>query len=336
MRSLAVLFFFSAVLCHAQISPFNGIPIGPAPDGNYRLVISGHFHGASHDRSGYPAATLLANIDTINGLNAQILLSTGDLFLDPETDHQRYERSFFSKLNVPLFNAPGNHDKGEYYDREFGGSDQVITIGKDRIVLFDTERNNGSLDDAQIGLLQELLEGDAPRRVFIVSHRPIWSEKDERYGPLFEGNTRAILGTNYSKEIGPLIERIAERSEVFWTSGSMAGEARSSIFFQPHAPNITFIQSAIRNELRDALLIADVKPDTINWSALSLTGQQLLRPQEYDAQWWWSQKGKREGFNWRLVPYLIRSTITHRAFWWGLAAGILLLSIARLALRRGV
>ena len=86
----------------------------------------------------------------------------------------------------------------------------------------------------------------------------------------------------------------------------------------------------------DVVPVADVQADTIIWSAVSLTGQQLLQPQQYNADWWWAQKGGQDGFNWKLLPYLARSTVTHRAFWWGLAAGILLLSIVRRLLRRGV
>ena len=336
MRSLAgLVLFVLAGLCGAQISPFNGLSIAPANGGKYRLIISGHFHGASHDRSGYPAATLLANIDTINALKADVVLSTGDLFLDPKADHERYARSFFSKLKVPLFNAPGNHDHGEFYRSNYGHSADMITIANDRIIMLDTEKDDGSLGDDQLAMFQQLLEGQPPQHIFIISHRPLWADGDDRYGPLFEGNTRALLGTNYERKVQPLIAKLAERSAIYWISGSMAGEARSSIFFQPHAPNITFIQSAIRNELRDALLIADVGTDTIIWSALSLTGQEVLSPQQYDADRWWSEKGKKQGFNWRLLPYLARSTVAHRAFWWGLAAGIFLLWIVRRSLRRG-
>ncbi|MBL0043492.1 MAG: metallophosphoesterase [Flavobacteriales bacterium] len=107
----------------AQRSPFNGLEVLPADStGHYRILIGGHFHGESTNRSGYPAATLLANLDTINKLGANLFLSTGDLFMDPVKDMPRYQRALFSKLKMPLFNAPGNHDlevsnSGAYSDR---------------------------------------------------------------------------------------------------------------------------------------------------------------------------------------------------------------------------
>lgn len=336
MRSAA--FFSIAFLstAAAQVSQFNGKEIpASARDGEYRMILSGHFHGSSNNRSGYPAATLLANIDRINSSGADLLLSTGDLFLDPQADQARYERSLFSKLGIPLFNVPGNHDRNDHYERAFGPSHGLIELGRDRIILLDTEENDGSLPPDQLKLLQDQVHSP-PHRIFIISHRPLWAEVDEDYGPLFEGNTRSLLGTNYRKDVEPLLKELAQRSQVYWISGSMAGGARSSIFFQQHAPNLTFIQTAIRNEQRDALLIADVKPDTIIWSTMSLTGAEVLPPQEYNAQWWWGQRGRSDRFNWRLLPYLIRSTVTHRAFWYGAAAGILLVLIFLRTFRRGL
>ena len=329
----SLLFSIAAPVLFAQVSPFNDIPFEPRESGVHRIIISGHLHGASNDRSGFPAGTLLANIDRINALDADLFLSTGDLFLDAGADHDRYAWSFFSKLEVPLFNAPGNHDKGAFYDRNFGPSHRMIALGDDRIVLLDTEVADGTLGSDQLAMLEQLLD-PAPPRIFIISHRPLWAENDDRYGPLFEGNTRSFIGNNYKKDVEPLLQRLAERSEIFWASGSMAGNAPSSIFFQPHAPNITFIQSAIRNEKRDAILIADVSPTAIKWSAISLTGQQLEAPEKYDAEFWGVKRAKKEPFNWRLLPYLIKITVSDRAFWYGFGVAVLLLIGLRAALRR--
>ncbi len=332
---LLAAFFMNILSATGQISPFNGreVPSIDADQG-YRIILSGHIHGASNDRSGFPASTMLANLEMINGLGADVFLSTGDLFLDPTKEHKQYERSFFSRLEVPLFNAPGNHDASGYYGEQFGVTDQSFPLGRDQVVLLDTERNDGSLDKVQLALLEELVD-KAPQRIFIITHRPIWADEDPRYGPLFEGNTRAMFGTNYAKSVFPVLERLAVRSQIFWVSGSMAG-AGASIFFQKHAHNITFIQSAIRNMPRDAFLLADVGPDGIAWRTISLTDEPVLAPEAYDADLWWSQRGEKEAFNWRLLPYMVQMTVFSPAFWYGaLMAGLLLVGVRRV-LRRGL
>lgn len=328
----------------AQRSPFNNLEVLPADSNDhYRILIGGHFHGASSNRSGYPAATLLANLDTINTLGANLFVSTGDLFMDAERDRPRYERAFFSKLKVPFFNAAGNHDPKDVDSNGVLGEIELGRSMDDRteVILLDLESSDGSVSRTDLDRIEafdpaseRLTHAKVPRRLFVISHRPIWAEDDPQYSDLFKDNTRSLTGTNFNKEVYPILQEIAKHAHVYWISGSLGGDAPSSIFFQEHAPNITYIQCAIRDEPRDALLIADVYSDSVHWSALSLTGQRLLAPQTYDAAWWRAQRGEGEGFNWRLLPYLIKLTVTNRAFWWGVAAALLLVWLVRRLLRR--
>lgn len=320
MRLVAWIALLFALPLSAQRSPFNGLEVLPADStGHYRILIGGHFHGESTNRSGYPAATLLANLDTINTLGANLFLSTGDLFMDPVKDAGRYRRSLFRKLKAPLFNAPGNHDIG-WPDGVGVVGTRTMALGRCSIVMLNSELKAGTVSGADLDVFRKL-DVDSCRALFIFSHRPIWSEDDGQYSSLFEGNTRSLTGTNFKKEVYPLVEKIAQHAHVYWISGSMGGFAPSSIFFQEHAHNITYIQCAIRNEPRDALLIADVYPDTVKWSSFSLTGQKLMAPEKYDAAWWRAHlKSDRPGFNWRLLPYLVKTSVLRKEFWWG--AGI--------------
>ena len=326
----------------AQRSPFNGLEVLPADStGHYRILIGGHFHGESTNRSGYPASTLLANLDTINALGAHLFLSTGDLYMDAEKDSARYARALFNKLKVPFFNAPGNHDRTASYsmpsdavimDLVFETIEPSVNHGDwelvhhvlTRVHVIDTELDDGSLSAIELAELEKLAAIEWNRPLFIISHRPIWAEDDPQYSDLFKDNTRSLTGTNFQSEVYPILQQIAEHAQVYWISGSLGGQAPSSIFFQKHAPNITYIQCAIRDEPRDALLIADVHPDTVKWSALSLTGQHHDAPETYDAAWWRARAGREESFNWRLLPYLIKKTVTRSEFWWGAASALLL------------
>lgn len=346
MRWLTLTWLLALIgTAHGQRSPFNGLEVLPADStGHYRIIIGGHFHGESTNRSGYPASTLLANLDTINGLGANLFLSTGDLYMDALSDSARYAKALFSKLKVPFFNAPGNHDG------RFEGDEEVVGIGplrqyRDDLLILNTEMDEGSVSMNAREELASLLNREDlywPRRVFILSHRPIWAEDDPQYTDLFKDNTRSLTGTNFQKEVYPILQEIAKHAQVYWISGSLGGDAPSSIFFQQHAPNnlsrnggITYIQCAIRDLPRDALLIADVYPDSVAWSALSLTGQRLESPETYDAAWWREHMGKPQPFNWRLLPYLIRKTVTRPEFWWGAALSLVLVLLVRRLLRRG-
>ena len=320
----------------AQTSPFNGKALGPVgPDGAFRVLFSGHFHGSSGNRTGAPAATLQANIDVLNASGAHALLSTGDLFMDPAVDTVLYRRALFDRLTLPLFNAVGNHDlSGDTYQQAFGNTFLAFDLGDASFVVLDTERDNGSIRGEQLEALRALAQRTDRKQVFLVSHRPVWADADPTYGPLFAGNTRSVLGTNYVKEVWPVVQAIAAHTPVYWISGSMAGGAPASVFFQPHAPNITFIQSAIRDTPRDAMLVADVAADGVKWHLLPLTTQPVLAAEALDAAYWARNKGKKEAFNWRLLPYLVKSTVLHRNFWWGVLAAFLVGGLLRMILRR--
>lgn len=320
----------------AQQSPFTGrAPIPADSTGSYRLLFGGHFHGASTSRSGFPASTLLAGIDTINALRANALLSTGDLFLDADADGERYQGSLFSKLQVALYNAPGNHDvEGRSYVPSYGPTYGRLDFGDDRVVWLDTERDNGNILNDQLEHLRTSLDDFQGSNIFIVSHRPLWAEGASPYSPLFPDNTRSLLKTNYDPEVYPLLERVAGRANVFWISGSMAGRAPASIFFQEHAPNITYIQTAIRDVPRDALLVADVRDGVVQWHGVSLTGERLKPVQEYDAEWWERSLPKGEPFNPRLIPMYVRQTLTSADFWYGMISGLVVLFLLRRLLRR--
>ena len=350
--SQLLLALLSSAGLSAQRSPFNNLEVLPADStGHYRILIGGHFHGESTNRSGYPAATLLANLDTINRLGANLFLSTGDLFMDPVGDMPRYQRSLFSELKMPFFNAPGNHDgrirrksdlslpavpvmqPGDLFYGGIGCELFPIPESTQQVIFLDTEENDGSITAEQLNALEEVGRS-VDDVVFIISHRPIWSEDDPQYSPLFEGNTRSLTGTNFQKDVYPLLEKIAEHAHVYWISGSLGGSAPSSIFFQEHAKNITYIQCAIRDEPRDALLIADVHPDTVKWSSFSLTGQKLLAPEAYNAAWWREHIADRPPFNWRMLPYLVKTTVLRKEFWWGVLGGVLVLMLIRRFYRR--
>lgn len=334
-QALLILAIFSEVLAPAQVSPYSGRTVVP-PDsaGRYRLVIGGHFHGASTNASGFPAATVLANIDAINATQANVLLSTGDLFLQPDKDSARYTSALFQRLQLPLFNAPGNHDlEGRAFRTPMP---QRIDMGKDRIILLDTERDNSDIKDDQLAMLEDLAAEVAtvkPDRVFIVSHRPVWAEDEPRYSALFSGNTRSLTGNNYKRDVWPLIKRMAASTEVYWISGSMAGRAPASLFFQEHDTHITYIQCAVRDQLRDALLIADVDASGIRWKLWSLTGEETFPVRTYDAAWWEARQSKVEPFNWRRVPFLVKKNLTSPVFWYG-ASTALLLALAISFVRR--
>lgn len=335
--SVICCFFFS-LPAQDYRSPFNGMEVSISDTTeHYSFLVGGHFYGGSGSGgSGLPASTVLAGLSTMNSTKAAFLVSTGDMFIDAEADRARYQEAFFDVLDMPLINAVGNHDvDNQLYEKIYGKTYFALDLGPDRLVVLDTERDDSDIVNEQLAMLKELISLSARgiiRNVFIVSHRPVWSEDNPRYEGLFRNNTRSLTGCNFQRDVMPMLETIARTTPVYWFSGSMGGTAPSSIFMDSPQPGITFLQSAIRDRKRDALILVTVNKDGVDMQPIGLSGQDLPPIRELGIDYWRKYQRKAKGFNWRLIPYYVKTYSTHPAFWWGVGIA-LLLSIGYRSLR---
>lgn len=304
------------------ISPFNKLEITNSTT-DYSFIVSGHFHGSSTNISTFPASTLLANIDTLNSLKPYFLMSLGDLFLDVNDEYiLHYQHSLFNKLQMPLLNAVGNHDlsNGNRYEKVYGKSFYTYIVGTQLFIVLNTEVDDGSIKGQQFNMFKTALADinkNVIKQVFIFSHRPIWSEEDDAYNNLFKGNTKSRLGSpNYKREIFPLLQQV--KVPVYWISGSMGAGARASFFYdKDEKTGITFIQTAIRDTPRDAMLLINISKGEVTFKGISLTGEQLNPVESYNIDYWENNSRAEQSFNLRLLPYLIWLVITHHYFWIG-------------------
>ncbi|MBL7890334.1 MAG: metallophosphoesterase [Bacteroidia bacterium] len=323
----------------AQISPFNGIAINDSLK-DYSFVVSGHFHGQSNNGSTFPAATVLSSIDSLNDIQPAFMMSLGDLFMDVDDvylDH--YRTSFFRKLKFPLFNVVGNHDisNGNRYEKEFGKSFSSFIVGSELFILLNTEINDGSIEGEQFNMLNTALSSVKEKNIkniFVFSHRPVWAERIEKYNKLFLENTRTALGkNNFLEKIVPLLQAHKDIN-IFWLSGSMGGGPASFFYDQNKELGITFIQTAIRDTPRDAMLRVNVKNGEVNFEGISLTNQKLEKIDYYGVDLWLKEAKPETTFSYRLIPLYLKNMLLHRYFWYGLITCLGMLLGVRFLLKK--
>lgn len=312
------------------VSPFNSKPIVIDDSLRYEFIVTGHLHGASTSRSGFPAASLLANLDTLNSVSPAFMISLGDLFLEVNEENiANYRKSFFSRINYPLFNAVGNHDAGKLYESRFGSTWSGFSIGSEMFIILDTEKDDGSITGEQYAFMEKQLKaaGNDPRvkNVFVFSHRPVWAEGSPRFKDIFSDNTRSAYSNNFQSEIKPLLIGIARVKSVYWMSGSMGSAPASFFYAKEDGFNLTFIQTAIRDLPRDAVLKVSVDNGTVKLFGVSFNGRSLKPVHEYNIDFWKTNTPAEEKFNYRLLPLMIKQTLTHRYFWFGTGFGIMLM-----------
>ncbi len=333
VNNFFIIIFILLVLINtseSQVSsPFNKLILQDTPS-VYSFIISGHFHGASTNASTFPSSTIQASIDTLNSLNPLFLMSLGDMFIDVnETYIHHYQKSLFDKLKMPLFNAVGNHDvsNGNMYEKLFGKSYFSFRNGTEVFIILDTEKDDGSVMADQLAFLTDALKLSFSKNIFIFSHRPVWAENSERYKKLFNGNTRTMFGSNnYENVVRPLLMKYSKEKNIYWVSGSLGGGPASFFYDKEIATNITFMQTAIRDQQRDAVLRVNVADGIVNFNGISLTGEQLEPIENYNVDFWNNTIPVEQKFNFRLLPYLTKQLIFHHYFWVGFISSVILIA----------
>lgn len=302
----------------AQVkSPFNDLTVQTDSSGSYSFFVSGHFYGGGSNSTGYPANTLLANLDMINGSDASMLICLGDLFLDISHDIPFYEQSLFEKLEKPLYNAVGNHDiTDQIYQENFGATHYAFEIEGDLHVILDTELDDGDIRGEQLDFLKNI-QAKQGQNIFIYAHRTIWKDTYPEMDGILNDNTQSLTSNNFEDEVLPVLKSLSEKANIYWFAGSIGGAAPASFLYHKDEENgVTYIATAIRALPRDAMLEINVKNGSVEFETISLTGQDLKPLQEYNVDFWQTTSGEPP-FNWKLVPYYFQLMLTHRYFWYG-------------------
>lgn len=324
MKQLLCLFqLFLISGLHGQELTVNKAPLDfvKANSDEYSFIISGHFYGDGFNETHYPANTILGNISLLN--NSDFTVCLGDLYKDVKNDHEIYKTGFYKYLTKPLYNAVGNHDvSGSFYEdiiapRFYSFS----TKGISHIVL-DTERDDSSIKDDQLDSLGAWVQrfcASSDKYLNIYSHRPIWAEEDSMLSKVFAHNTKSVFGTNFKKDVVPILSSVPASKTVYWFSGSMGPQPYS--FFYHKTRNIIYAVTAIRGAKKDALLKANYRNGELTFETKSLTGQELLSFEEYSVDKFITYEEPVQ-INYRLIPLWIKNTLIHRYFWYGVLCAL--------------
>ena len=106
------------------VSPFNKVPINKLQSSNeeYSFYLAGHTYGNPAGGSPLPASSFLTNLGKINSDNqAKMMVLLGDIQgYSHLYAYQIFQKVVSTKLNMPIFNARGNHDGSNHYTQKYG------------------------------------------------------------------------------------------------------------------------------------------------------------------------------------------------------------------------
>ena len=244
-----------------------------------------------------PAASLLANVDSLRALDADFVITLGDVYWRLEDRWvTAFDTMIMDHLAVPFVNAVGNHDITRYtgndkvvldaedYRNRFGATYFAFRAAADLHIVVDTVTDGRSIKGTQKTFLEQQVaraeKDPGIRNVLFWSHHLLWTQIDPEYRWL-KGNPG---NWNFKSEIYPLIRNLAKSKKVFWGSGNFGEPPNISLFFDHRQEeNMSVFATGIGDTRHDLILHVTVgKGAGITITPVSLTGAKLPGVETFD------------------------------------------------------
>ncbi len=262
----------------------------------YRFLVGGHLYGAPGIARLHPSVNLRAHLDALKG-SADFFVSLGDFvmtfapaLIDPTLEDLR-------KLEMPVFNAVGNHDytRPELYEFVCAPTYGSFLYGRDLFIILNTEQIPWQIQGEQLAALKGALalgtESETVRNIFIFGHRLLFACADPRYATLFEHHNdkpRYDGSANFETDIRPLLTASARSKAVFWFAGDLGAAWTDTLFYdEDPRSGVTYIATGLGDRPDDCLLrIAVDHAGAVTFQSVSLSTEQIAHPQVYGIPHW--------------------------------------------------
>lgn len=278
----------------------------PTQPGTYSFLVIGHGYG-SPSGSGYPASSLLTNIENLRSVDAAFLLMLGDTIQHPDdSEIALFRSSFARKLAIPIFNAPGNHDVADrsFYAKHFGSTYFKFQYKSELFIILDTELNNGQIEGQQQEFLLQSLRAarGSPdiKNVFVLMHRLLYAIGNEPLSkviPWVNGPaSHPETATTFKENVLPELFQLSETKSVYLMGGDIGckdyvpGKVLDAFPLLYHADpdrDITYLAHGMGENASDVALEVSVLHDgAVRFSVHALADWTPRPLDQYTLQHW--------------------------------------------------
>ncbi|MBT3323023.1 MAG: metallophosphoesterase [Anaerolineae bacterium] len=261
-----------------------------------RLIITGHPYGSpSNQGSITPSSTLVDAVDEINQREPDLFFTLGDLAYAPsEESFDELDERFLSKVDAPIFNAPGNHDfynGREFYEEKFGQSFYYFKYGQIQVIILDTEVGHCAILGRQREMLEQAitsaLDDNKISSVFIFFHKTLFLEKKPEL--ISQVNGPCEYGRNYSELESDLFISAAQEKPLYLIAGDVgaSGGNLSPFYYKYPDINLYTLAVGLGDSPNDVLLQVDILPSSdIELELIAIGGNEFSRIETYTPAYW--------------------------------------------------
>ncbi len=246
-----------------RLEPIVGTTPADVGATSFSFLVGGHLYGHKDVADQGLCPTLGRKLDELAIGGDRFMVSLGDFMFRFSAADLRRAREGFSRLGRPVFNAPGNHDwRPVVYRRTLAADFGCFVQGTSLFVVLNTEIDPWFIQGIQLDMLRRALAAAAGtkevERVFVFSHKLVWTVGDPRYAPvLAHVNARdGFFGvSNFAADVAPILRVLAVSKEVIWFSGDIGMPWSFTLFRDRHpVQGVTYVATGLGNRNEDVLL----------------------------------------------------------------------------------
>ena len=338
--------FSSLLLAEQQVkSSLNNLTLySKGEREKYSFLVAGHIYG-SHNKSIYPAASILANISLLNNAGAGFMVLLGDIVQRISGfEIEALKNSFLMKLNFPVFNAPGNHDmkNRKLYEEYFGKTFFSFQYSTELFIFLDTEISDGKLETGQLEFMIKNIEhckkASRIKNIFVFSHRLLWAIGNEPYNRIIPFVNYPLAHHNKANTISaiilPQLKSLAGKN-VYFVSGDVGCYWSLPLFYQEDTTsNITYVAVGIGDTKKDLICRVTVdKSGKVIFKPISLTGEKLDSIECYGLDYWEKYFRQKQGIK-ILTKIKNKLNTSGVEYFWGILFIFGLSALLRIVLKR--
>lgn len=270
----------------------NQVDLKDRPAGEYAFLATGHIYGRPGEEHSHPASTFVEMVPTINAMDLDIVFLLGDMVPNPSMAYlEKLESSALNRLEMPVFNAVGNHDVRDraFYEQRYGPTYYTFQHGPAAFIILDTEIDPGRITSSQKAFLDSAIEAASSdpqvKFIFVMMHKVLFIPA-ETVTTLFESGVAAAAPNakeNYGDpQFGSILNETlipaARLKPVYLIAGDVgAWGGNFSPYYQKHPDaDLTMLAAGFGDTEQDAALWVRYNSAQVEFAFILPNGESVL------------------------------------------------------------
>ncbi len=261
-----------------------------------RFLVAGHIYGKPGDEEFHPALTLLSNIALLKEIEPDFVVFLGDTIWKPSEDNfDDLEMFIIDQMNIPVFNAVGNHDvtNRDLYQDRYGRSVYAFKFKNQLFFILDTTLKYYDLTPNQYSFVSNTIKEQSPNleAVHIFMHHVLFLNEDEIHGKqLLKPNEGDGTSPDFLAYLKTNLIPLSKTTPIYIYAGDVGafqGGNLSPLFKRVQNENIYLLATGLGNNPNDSILIVEANDSgDLNIYPLSLDGKEMNVIDSYNMEYW--------------------------------------------------